>query len=79
LHFLSESFKHGKAVGALGEGVSLLEIARIISVRRSEGDLVSDQGVVTTTGSADVDFTEAFVTAVAAHRHPERDLHSIPA
>jgi catalase len=24
-------------------------------------------------------FTEAFITAVAAHRHPERDLHSIPA
>jgi hypothetical protein len=39
---------------------------------------MSDQGVVTA-GSADGDFVEAFITAVAAHRHPERDLHAIPA
>jgi len=83
VHFLSESFKHGKAVGALGAGVSLLEIARITSVRRSDGDLVSDQGVITTTGPADgafaEAFAEAFVTAVAAHRHPGRDLRPVPA
>ncbi|MGI5229787.1 catalase [Actinoallomurus sp. CA-142502] len=78
VHFVSEAFKHGKAIGALGDGVSLLEVARLTSVRRSDRETVADQGVVTG-GTADGDFTEAFVTAVAAHRHPERDPSAVPA
>jgi catalase len=78
VHFVSEAFKHGKAIGALGDGVSLLEVARVTSVRRGDRETVTDQGVVTG-GTANGDFTEAFVTAVAAHRHPERDLSAVPA
>jgi catalase len=81
VHFLSEAFKHGKAIGALGEGLSLLETAKITSVRRSDGngDPVSDQGVVTASSSVTREFTEAFTQAIAAHRHPERELAHIPA
>jgi catalase len=78
LHFLSEAFKHGKAVGALGDAVSLLEPARITSVRHSADQTVADQGVVTGT-SPDEEFTRAFIQAVAAHRHPQRDLGPVPA
>jgi catalase len=78
VHFVSEAFKHGKAIGALGDGVSLLEVARVTSVRRGDRETVTDQGVVTG-GTASGDFTEAFITAVAAHRHPERDLSAVPA
>jgi catalase len=78
VHFVSEAFKHGKAIGALGEGVSLLETARITAVRSSDQDAVSDQGVVTA-GTATDEFTGAFIEAVAAHRHPGRDLGPIPA
>jgi catalase len=77
VHFVSEAFKHGKAIGALGDGVALLETARVTAVR-GDGETVTDQGVVTA-GAAGGDFTEAFVKAVAAHRHPERDMAAVPA
>ncbi|GII03650.1 catalase [Planobispora takensis] len=71
VHYVAEAFKHGKAIGALGSGSRLLEIARLGPGRHP--------GVVTDDGD-DVDgFVKAFAAAVAAHRHPERAIHSVPA
>ncbi len=49
LHFVNEAFKHCKPVGATGEGVELLEAARLEGVRLANGDdgVVAEHGVVT--------------------------------
>ncbi len=70
VHFVAEAFMHYKAVGALGDGVVLLEAARVPS---------SDLGVITTSGTAGREFLQAFTEAVAAHRHYGRDTTPIPA
>jgi catalase len=68
VHFVREAFKHGKAIGALAGGRSLLEAAH----------LPGTQGVVgpETTGEA---FVREFFAAIAAHRHYDRDTDSVPA
>ncbi|WP_255169218.1 catalase [Natrononativus amylolyticus] len=79
-HFVAEAFKHYKPVAALGEGVDLLEAVELPGVDLSDGDLVSDQGVVTSRDGEDLEsFLEAFVDAVAAHRHWEREPAEVPA
>jgi catalase len=81
VHFVCEAFKHGKAVGALGAGITLLEAARVTSVRTAgPGDEpVSDQGVVTAGEQAAGDLVEPFARAIAAHRHHRRSCRSVPA
>ncbi|MER5324765.1 catalase [Streptosporangium roseum] len=71
VHFVSEAFKHGKAIGALGAGAELLEAARIGSP--------PEPGVVTGADGDLEGFTSAFAAAAAAHRHPARDSRRIPA
>jgi catalase len=78
VHFVSEAYKHGKAIGALGDGTSLLQTARVPLPGHDAREVVSDQGVVTA-ATATTEFTEAFGEAVAAHRHPGRDPKPIPA
>jgi catalase len=80
VHFLAEAFKHGKAIGALLEGMTLLEIAGV-GVRRAGPDdgTVADQGVVTNAWGPSEDFAAALIAAVAAHRHWDRDVDSVPA
>jgi catalase len=82
MHFVTEAFKHGKTIGALGEGVDLVARLGLPGVRvAGDGDeIVSDQGVVTdVSGSADNGFVPAFVTALAQHRHWDRAMQSVPA
>jgi catalase len=61
LRWVGDAYRHGKAVGALGSGVGLLERVGV------PGDAA---GVVTDRSAAE--FTDGFATAVAAHRHPNR-------
>ena len=68
VNFVAEAFKHHKAVGALGDGLDLLEAARVT---------VPSEGVVT--GTAGREFAQEFAEAVAAHRHFGRDTAPIPA
>ncbi|MEV8638703.1 catalase [Streptosporangium sp. NPDC051023] len=71
LHFVSEAFKHGKAVGAVGAGAELLEAVGV--------EPGSPPGVVVET-RGDLDgFAGAFAEAVAAHRHPDRPTERISA
>jgi catalase len=55
LHFVSEAFKHGKPVGATGEGVELLRAAGLAGVQLADsGQVVESRGVVTASGSESV-------------------------
>ncbi len=81
-HFVAEAFKHKKPIGALGEGIELLEAMELPDLGISEegGALVSEQGVVTDAGADDLDsFFDAFESAIAEHRHWERSETSVPA
>ena len=76
LRFVRDAYRHGKPVGALGSGVGVLSALEPEGLRLSTGDrgAVSDRGVVTDTspGTPDTEFVQAFVDAMAAHRHWDR-------
>jgi catalase len=69
IHFLTEAYKHGKAIGAAPAAAPLLDVARV----------PADAPGVVTSEAGSGEFAEAFVAAIAAHRHPERSLASVPA
>jgi catalase len=51
LHFVSEAFKHGKPVGATGEGVELLRASPLHGVQLADSaEAVESMGVVTVAG-----------------------------
>lgn len=76
LRFVRDAYRHGKPVGALGSGVGVLSALEPEGLRLSTGDrgAVSDRGVVTDTspGTPDTEFVQAFIDAIAAHRHGDR-------
>ena len=64
--FVAEAFKHGKAIGAVGEGIQLLYNSSI-------------PGVVTApVGSSLNTFVEQFTAAIAQHRHWGRPQDQVP-
>jgi catalase len=74
LHFINEAFKHGKAIGAVGEGVEVVAASAVKGVelasRDSHEGVVSSLGVVTAPGAGGLaDFVEQFKAAIAEHRH----------
>ncbi len=71
LAFLAETFRHCKAIGALGSGIELLKAADLPEVEFSDGDTLSDQGVVTAKEISS-GFLEAFKIALGT-RHWDRD------
>ena len=83
VHFVREAFKHGKPVAALGDGVELvapLELAGAKVAAKGSTDLRAEGGVVTQRGVPSGNaFGDAFVAAVAAHRHWDRDVDKVPA
>lgn len=70
MEFVTDQFRHGKTILALGAGRKLLEVAGIESFAEEDpGILLAD--------SADVaEITSAFIAAVTAHRHPAP--HRVP-
>jgi catalase len=70
VHFVTEAYKHYKAVGALGAGAELLS-ARVLSGRDGPGVVIADD--------TDEGFITAFAEAVAAHRHFDRETADVPA
>ena len=76
VEFVGEAFKHCKAVAASGQGVGF--VAKSLGEKFGEtdttGELVAvDAGVVTSRGPVTANFTDAFIKAIAEHRHWERE------
>ncbi|MFD5477184.1 catalase [Streptomyces hawaiiensis] len=73
MRFVRDAYRHGKPVGALGSGVGILSALEPegLGLSTEFHRVVADQGVVTDTspGPASEEFLDAFVTAVAGHRH----------
>ena len=67
MEFIKDMFRHCKAILALGAGRELLEMAGI-------GPMMDkDEGILLADGADAAQIAQAFVNAVAAHRHPARD------
>jgi catalase len=79
VHFVAEAFKHGKAVGAINEGVDVLIRAGLPGVRYAESGSLSDRGVVTHRGEADHIYAGQLIDAIAQHRHWDRNRDAVPA
>jgi catalase len=82
VHFVTEAYKHLKAVGAFGVGIDLLRKAGVDEQLADGTDVVAAQGVISTTAAADElpdEFSEAFAAALAKHRAWERQADSVPA
>ena len=82
MHFVTEAYKHLKAVGAFGSGVDLLRKAGITEQLADDTDVVVSNGVVSTAAAADDltdEFSEAFAAAVAKHRAWDRETDPVPA
>jgi len=71
VYFVTEAYKHYKAVGALSEGSELLSAAHVPDGGRDQGVVVTDR--------PDGEFVRRFGDAVAAHRHFGRQTASVPA
>lgn len=67
--FLQNQFRHGKTILAVGTGRRLLSEAGIDTATGDPGLLVTEAGGID---------ADAFVRAVARHRHPERDQDPPP-
>lgn len=72
VHFVTEAYVHGKAIGAAGNGVKVLRKAQIAG--ENEGS--STLGVVT--GDSTTTVVDEFMKAMLK-RHYDRDVDSIPA
>jgi catalase len=82
IHFVIEAYKHLKPVGGFGSGVGLLRDAGVDEQLAGGTDVVSSNGVVSTTAAAGElpdQFAAAFAAALAQHRAWGRETASVPA
>ncbi|MBD1396514.1 catalase [Pontibacter sp. JH31] len=83
LHFISEAFKHAKAIATSGYGINLLERAFVLGINfadQNSGNVVSHSGIVTAGSDADAsDFANKFIAAIKKHRHWDREKSMTPA
>jgi catalase len=77
--FVKEAYKHGKAIGASGEGPELISVAAQSAT--SPNGQFQGPGVIMAAGkSVHGDLTQRFVDAIARHRFWDRpDMDSIVA
>ncbi len=68
MEFITNQYRHGKTILALGAAKALLDKAGV-SAKLPSGE--ADEGVLLGKGSAQV--TAAFIEAVSRHRHPARE------
>jgi catalase len=66
IHFVAEAFKHGKPLGATGEGRDLLRTAGI------DPSLTADEGVVIADRGEDSEIAARFIAALGQHRFFQR-------
>lgn len=68
MDWINDAYNHCKVIGAEAEGIELLSGSRIAS-----GNNPDDKGIVLGTASADGEFTNDFITAMAEHRFWDRE------
>jgi catalase len=71
--FVYEAYKHCKAIAATGEGVQLLEAARISDRISPESKDDRDEGVITGAEGASARVASQFISAIAKHRNWARE------
>jgi catalase len=83
VNFIEEAYKHCKPIAASSEGVNLLAELGLVDSEAAgtkSGQIVSDMGVVTLMAKPNDAFNKAFVDAIKAHRHWDREKdETIPA
>ena len=83
INFINQAFKHCKAIGATNQAISLLSETNIENVNLADmksKEVVSDKGVVTSQTGPTSAFNDAFISAIAQHRHWIREkTDNIPA
>ncbi|MHB8102685.1 MAG: catalase [Methanosarcina sp.] len=77
IHFVNETFRHCKPLGATGEGIELFKVANLPDIKfagqKSTDKVVSDKGVVTVMKGDSSSFNDSFIVAIAKHRHWDRE------
>ena len=71
MEFIKDQYRHGKTIMAIGSASRLIDKAGI-SQRLPDGS--NDPGLLLVSGKAGSNEINAFIKAVARHRHPERDM-----
>ena len=85
IHFVSEAYKHCKAIAATGAGVELLRAAHLGAesldgINTNGRQVIADEGVVIGQETRTDNGAAAFITAIAQHRHRGREMNSpVPA
>lgn len=77
VQFISEAYKHCKAIAASGAGVELVSVSCV--EKRAKDDskrdrITEDEGVITTTDAQPNKIATAFINAIAQHRHWSREM-----
>ena len=67
--FVSEAYKHCKAIAATGAGVDFVQQALVAAYKTDE----DQEGVITDRGVSIAETATAFIEAIAAHRHWSRE------
>lgn len=77
-NFVNEAYKHCKTIAASGAGVELLETAGVFTQTKSEvakaNPPKSQPGIIAIREAGAGDLVAEFITAIAQHRHWEREL-----
>ena len=71
MDFIKDQYQHGKSILVLGESQTLLDKAYVPS-KLANGQ--PDPGLMLVAAGGEGASTQAFIKAIAMHRHPEREL-----
>ncbi|HEY8375512.1 MAG TPA: catalase, partial [Nannocystis sp.] len=78
IHFINEAYSHYKTIAATDEGIDLLLASGIGA--KDEAELLKTAGVVGSRKAGDTKkVAKEFASAIAAHRHWEREVERVPA
>ena len=81
INFINESFKHCKTIGAMSEGIKLINNSNITDVKTAkngEDGITSDFGVITATEKINhKKFIKSFIQSIEMHRNWDRELSGL--
>jgi catalase len=78
INFVKEAYRHCKTIGALGEGINILAKAEVGSLIYSNGNTLSEDGIVTAKNREDFSaFSIQFISDAGMHRHWVRESKDI--